>query len=108
VLKALGDFLVLKILRESSGIAVEVTDEEIAAMMRLAGVSEGMLLCPEGAAALEGARQLAKQGFIDPHEDVLVINTGSGLKYGESLQGSAPIRLEKGASLPRVERLLAG
>ena len=43
-------------------------------MMRLAGVSEGMLVCPEGAAALEGARQLAKQGFIDPHEDVLVIN----------------------------------
>ncbi len=106
--KALGDFLVLKILRESSGIAIEVTDEEIAAMMRLAGVSEGMLLCPEGAAALEGARQLAKQGFIDPHEDVLVINTGSGLKYGESLQGSAPIPLAKGAALPRLERLLAG
>ena len=106
--KALGDFLVLKILRETSGIAIDVTDEQIAAMMRLAGVSEGMLVCPEGAAALEGARQLALQGFIDPHEDVVVINTGSGLKYSESLQGSPPIHLDNGQPLPRLERLLAG
>ena len=101
--KALGDFLILRILRESSGIAIAVSDEEIAAMMRLATVSEGMLVCPEGAAALEGARHLAKQGFIDPHEDVLVINTGSGLKYADSLQGDPPIRLATGAPLPRIE-----
>jgi len=106
--KALGDFLVLKILRETSGVAIAVTDEAIAAMMRVVGVSEGLLVCPEGAAAIEGARQLATQGFIDPHEDVLVINTGSGLKYAESLQGDAPIRLSKGAELPRIERSLAG
>jgi len=54
------------------------------------------------------ANWFGKQGFIDPHEDVLVINTGTGLKYGESLQGSVPIRLEKGTPLPRLERLLAG
>jgi threonine synthase len=105
--KALGDFLVLRILRESSGIAIEVTDEEIAAMMRLVTVSEGLLVCPEGAAAIEGAHQLAKQGFIDPHEDVLVINTGSGLKYAESLQGDPPIALAKGVPLPRLERKAA-
>jgi threonine synthase len=104
--KALGDFLVLRILRESNGVAVDVTDEQIAAMMRLVTVSEGMLVCPEGAAAIEGARQLAKQGFIDPHEDVLVINTGSGLKYAESLQFDPPIRLAKGAPLPRLERMV--
>ena len=106
--KALGDFIVLKALRESDGIAIAVSEGEIAQSMEAAGRAEGMLVCPEGAAALEGARQLAKQGFIDPHEDVLVINTGTGLKYGESLQGSAPIRLEKGTPLPRLERLLAG
>jgi threonine synthase len=77
-------------------------------MMRVVGVSEGMLVCPEGAAALEGAFQLAKQGFIDPHEDVVVLNTGSGLKYGESLQGEAPIHLERGAVPPRIERQLGG
>ena len=102
--KALGDFLVLRILRESSGVAIDVPDDAIAAMMRLVGVSEGLLVCPEGAAALEGARQLAKQGFIDPHEDVLVLNTGSGLKYGESLQGDPPIHLAAGQPLPRLER----
>jgi threonine synthase len=106
--KALGDFLILKIIRESSGIAVEVTDEAIAAMMRVVAVSEGLLVCPEGAAAIEGAHQLAKQGFIDPHEDVLVINTGTGLKYAESLQGDPPIHLTTGGSLPRLERQLAG
>ena len=106
--KALGDFLVLRILRESSGVAMAVTDEEIKAMMRLVTVSEGLLVCPEGAAAIEGARQLAKQGFIDPHEDVMVINTGSGLKYSGSLQGDPPIYLAKGVPLPRLERLLAG
>jgi len=76
-------------------------------MMRLVTVSEGLLVCPEGAAAIEGAHQLAKQGFIDPHEDVLVINTGSGLKYAESLQGDPPITLAKGAPLPRLERQAA-
>ncbi len=106
--KALGDFLVLRILRESSGIAIDVPDEAIAAMMRLVGVSEGLLVCPEGAAALEGARQLAKQGFIDPHEDVLVLNTGSGLKYGESLQGDPPVHLAAGQPLPRIERQPGG
>jgi threonine synthase len=106
--KALGDFLILRILRESSGIAVAVTDEEIAAMMRLVTVSEGLLVCPEGAAAIAGAHQLAKQGFIDPHEDVLVINTGSGLKYAGSLQGDPPIHLAKGEPLPRLERQVAG
>jgi threonine synthase len=106
--KALGDFLVLKILRESSGTAIDVTDERIAAMMRLVGVSEGLLVCPEGAAALEGAYQLAQQGFIHPHEDVVVLNTGSGLKYAESLQGEPPIRLAAGQALPRVERRLDG
>jgi threonine synthase len=105
--KALGDFLVLKILRESSGVAIDVSDERIAAMMKLVTVSEGMLVCPEGAAAIAGAHELAKQGLIDPHEAVLVINTGSGLKYAESLQGDPPIRLAKGEPVPRLERLPA-
>jgi threonine synthase len=105
--KALGDFLVLRILRESIGTAIAVTDEQIAGMMHLAGVSEGLLLCPEGAAALVGAHLLRKQDFILEHEEVVVINTGSGLKYAESLQGDPPIHLAKGASLPRLERQIA-
>jgi len=103
--KALGDFLVLRILRESRGVAIEVSDERIAEMMRVVGVTEGMLVCPEGAAAIEGAYQLRQQGFIDPHEDVVVFNTGTGLKYAESLQGEPPIRLEAGRPIPRLERM---
>ncbi len=100
--KALGDFLVLRALRESNGIAVAVADERIREMMRVAGVLEGMLVCPEGAAALEAALQLRRQGWLDQHDEVVVFNTGTGLKYAESLQGEPPVRLAKGEVLPRV------
>jgi len=104
--KALGDFLVLRILRESSGIAIDVSDERIADMMRTIGTHEGMLVCPEGAAAVAGAYALREQGFVGEHEDVVVFNTGSGLKYAESLQGMEPIHLARGEDVPRIERRL--
>jgi threonine synthase len=102
--KALGDFLVLRILRESQGVAIDVSDERIADMMRVIGVTEGMLVCPEGAAAFEAAYQLRQAGMIAEHEDVVVFNTGTGLKYAELLQGRPPVRLEKGQRVPRAER----
>ena len=71
-------------------------------MMRVAGVLEGMLVCPEGAAALEAALQLRRQGWLDQHDEVVVFNTGTGLKYAESLQGEPPVRLARGEPLPRV------
>src|SRR5207237_6395491 len=94
--KALGDFLVLRALRESGGIAVAVTDDEIAMHMRLAGQHEGMLVCPEGAAALAGVARLRREGWIRDGERVVAFNTGSGLKYAESLQGRAPRPLASG------------
>ncbi len=97
--KALGDFLVLRALRESGGAAVAVSDDDIAAHMRLAGEREGMLVCPEGAAALAAAARLRREGWIRDGERVVVFNTGSGLKYAESLQGGAPRPLAPG-SLP--------
>jgi threonine synthase len=95
--KALGDFLVLRALRESTGIALAVTDDEIRDMMRLVGSMEGMLVCPEGAAAVAAAAKLRRDGWIHDNESVVVFNTGSGLKYAESLQGEAPRRLDAGA-----------
>ena len=94
--KALGDFIVLRALRESGGIALAVTDDEIATHMRLAGESEGMLVCPEGGAALAAAAKLRRDGWIKDGERVAVFNTGSGLKYSESLQGRAPRTLAPG------------
>ncbi len=98
--KALGDFLVLRALRESSGTAVAVSEEEIAEALWLAGEREGLCVCPEGGAALAAARRLAREGWIGQGEDVVVFNTGSGLLYAESLQGAAPVRLATGDDLP--------
>ena len=95
--KALGDFLVLRALRESDGIALAVTDDETRDMMRLVGAMEGMLVCPEGAAAIAAAANLRRAGWIRDNENVVVFNTGSGLKYAEALQGEAPRRLGAGA-----------
>lgn len=103
--KALGDFLVLRALRESNGIAVRVSDDEIRETMRLVATTEGLLVCPEGAAAVAAAYQLRQRGWLDQHEDVVVFNTGSGLKYGELLPGEVR-RLGAGEKLPRVERLV--
>ena len=101
--KALGDFIVLRALRESSGIAVAVTDDEIAERMRTAGQTEGMLVCPEGAAGLAGVANLRRDGWIKDEDEVVVFNTGTGLKYAESLQGEPPRKLEIG-TLPLERR----
>src|SRR5216683_1082646 len=88
--KALGDFLVLRALHETGGTAVAVSEAEIAEGMRVAGEREGMLVCPEGGAALAAVARLRRDGWIRAGERVVVFNTGSGLKYAESLQGRAP------------------
>jgi threonine synthase len=85
--KALGDFIVLKALRESAGTAVAVTETEIADAMRAVGASEGMLVCPEGGAAIAGTAKLRRDGWISETEEVVIFNTGTGLKYAEFLQG---------------------
>jgi threonine synthase len=91
--KALGDFIVLKALRESGGTAIAVSETEIAQSMRAAGRAEGMLVCPEGGAAIAGTRKLRSDGWIGEDEEVVIFNTGTGLKYAEFLQGDAPRRL---------------
>lgn len=81
--RALGDFLMLRVLRESRGTAVAVSDEEILHWMRTASAATGIFLCPEGAAACAAAAYLSHTGWIQPKERVVIFNTGSGLKYAE-------------------------
>ncbi|WP_328339662.1 threonine synthase [Micromonospora sp. NBC_00421] len=89
----LGDELVLTALRESSGTALAVDDSEILADLREFAVREGLLLCPEGAACLTAARQLRAGGWIRAGERVVVLNTGSGLKYPETVDvADVPVR----------------
>jgi threonine synthase len=91
--KALGDFIVLKALRESSGIAVAVSEREIERAMKAAGGAEGMLICPEGGAAIAATSKLRRDGWIRENEEVVIFNTGTGLKYAEFLQGEDPRHL---------------
>jgi threonine synthase len=79
--KSLGDPLVLKILRATEGTATSVDDSAIKSMIEQVGREEGILLCPEGAATLVAAKQLRASGWIRADDRVLVMNTGSGLKY---------------------------
>ncbi|HZM81733.1 MAG TPA: threonine synthase [Candidatus Limnocylindrales bacterium] len=77
----LGDELILDALYSSGGTAVAVDDDEILADLRDFGAREGLMLCPEGAACLTAARKLRATGWLSPHDEVVVLNTGSGLKY---------------------------
>lgn len=79
--KALGDFLVLRAIRDSHGTAVAATDEEIMAGARDLASNEGMFAAPEGAASVVAARMLAERGWIRPDEVVVAYNTGGGYKY---------------------------
>ena len=78
---AIGDYLILGALRESGGGALTVTDDEIIHYMKLVASLEGMFICPEGAATAAALNKLLADGTLSPDENILLLNTGSGLKY---------------------------
>ncbi|MBT8359276.1 MAG: pyridoxal-phosphate dependent enzyme, partial [Deltaproteobacteria bacterium] len=84
--KALGDFLVLEAIYKTNGCAVSVTDEKIIQAENMLASREGAFVCPEGAATLSAALKLAKTGWISSNENVVLLNTGSGLKYPETVK----------------------
>ena len=79
--KAIGDFLILKILRQSNGGAVAVDDQEIVRVVRDVGSTEGLFVAPEGAACFAALKSLRRAGKIDIGERAVIFNTGSGIKY---------------------------
>ncbi|HEX6322695.1 MAG TPA: threonine synthase [Vicinamibacterales bacterium] len=79
--KAIGDFLVLRAVRESGGAAVAVSDADMIADMKLTGALEGVSAAPEGGAAVHALRVLIARGLIHPDHTVVVFNTGGALKY---------------------------
>jgi threonine synthase len=78
---AVGDFLMLRALRETGGDAVAVDDEVLLADQKLLARSEGIFPCPEGAATYSALRILREQGKVDAGETVLLFNTGNAMKY---------------------------
>jgi threonine synthase len=79
--KAVGDFLVLRAVRESGGTALSVTDEEMVGAMRELGAREGISAAPEGGAALQALKALVAEGRVGRDETVVLFNTGGALKY---------------------------
>ncbi len=79
--KAYGDYLILEILKKSSGLALAATDAEIMDAFRHWARMEGIFAAPEGAASLVAYHKLRARGFFSAEDKVVLFNTGSGLKY---------------------------
>src|SRR5438552_6838450 len=78
---AIGDFLILNILRQSNGGAIAVNDYEMLRTAAEVASSEGLFVAPEGAACFAALRSLLSSGKISPDESLVIFNTGSGIKY---------------------------
>ena len=86
--QAVADFLMLRALRESNGMALSVSDEEMIAEIPRLGRAEGIFFCPEGAACAAALRRLMQNGWVKPTDEVVLFNTASGLKYLDVLQAA--------------------
>ena len=78
---AVGDFLILDAIRESNGFATAVSDQAIFTMQARVAQSDGILLCPEGAATAAALAQEIESGRISKNEKVVLFNCATGLKY---------------------------
>ena len=94
--KAIGDFLILRALRESRGAGVAVSDDEIIQGVKDAASREGLFMAPEGGACVAALRKLRASGHVSPDESVVMFNTGTGYKYVDNMlprwDGPAPAR----------------
>jgi threonine synthase len=79
--QAVGDFLILRAVRESGGFAIAIDDDAIAAAWREVAAEEGLLLCPEGAATYAAYKQAVADGRVRPGERAVLFNCATGLKY---------------------------
>ncbi|QDT56612.1 Threonine synthase [Caulifigura coniformis] len=91
---AVGDFLMLRAVRESGGFAIAVDDDAILAARNEVSRREGFLMCPEGAATFAAYQQAARDERLSPDETAVLFNCASGLKY-ELPRADASIDLTK-------------
>ena len=85
--RAIGDFLILRALRDSGGTAIGVSESEIRSAWAEMASLTGNFVAPEGAATLAALSSLCKIGWLKPDERIVLFNTGSGLKYLEAWYG---------------------
>src|SRR3954467_5750954 len=101
--QAVGDFLILRAVRDSGGFAIAVDDSEIAASWREVAAVEGFLLCPEGAATYAAYKQALAEGRVRPDERIVLFNCASGLKYPMPEAG-IPLKLGEPVDWRRLTR----
>jgi threonine synthase len=90
--QAVGDFLILRAVRDSGGFAVAVNDETIMQAWHEVAAEEGLLLCPEGAATYAAYKQAVADGRVGPGERAVLFNCATGLKYPMPEAGT-PLKL---------------
>ena len=95
--KAIGDFLILDAIRESGGTAITVTDEELIEGAKELARTEGIFAAPEGGACVPALRKLLARGDVKPEEKVVLLNTGSGIKYLDVFASRSKERAPKSA-----------
>jgi threonine synthase len=89
----------LDAIADTGGCAVAVTDEELLAALAETARLEGAFICPEGGAGVAAIRRLRASGWIGDGEEVVLLNTGAGIKYPETVVADPPV-LARGASIP--------
>lgn len=99
--KAVGDFLILRAVRDSGGKAVAVDEDAIIQATADSAAQDGLLLCPEGGATLAAYRKALAEGWVEAHDEVVLFNCATGLKY--PLVDNSQV-LDKNA-LPELARL---
>ena len=87
--QSVADYLMLRVIRDTGGTALTVTDGEMLEGMREMASAEGVFPCPEGAATLVALKRLIREGTLGPEESIVLFNTGSGYKYLELLKGAS-------------------
>lgn len=97
--KALGDFLVLDAIYRTNGCALAVSDADLLAAQQEIASTEGVLVCPEGAATIAAIRMLRERREVRESDVVIALNTGAGIKYPETLGAKAPL-LEPDGEIP--------
>src|SRR5215813_13650468 len=90
--KPYGDYIMLEILKESDGVALSFSDEQILASLKDWAKDEGIFLSPEGAASTVAYDHLLKTGYLKPEDKVVLFNTGSGLKYTDVTAEAAGLK----------------
>ena len=107
--KAYGDYLILDFVRRSGGTAIAISDEEMLASLLEWSRDEGIFLCPEGAAATAAYDKLLASGFLKPSDEVVIFNTGTGLKYIDVISQAMGITRSNGTGSQKpAERKIGG